>query len=36
VGEYRVIYAIDGELVEVLVVGKRNDDDMYKLWDRMK
>ena len=36
VGEYRVIYAMDGELVEVLVVGKRNDDDVYKLWDRMK
>jgi mRNA interferase RelE/StbE len=37
VGEYRIIYAVVGEeLVDVMVVGKRNDDDVYKLWDRMK
>lgn len=37
VGEYRVIYAVEGdELIDVLVVGKRNDDDVYKLWERLK
>jgi mRNA interferase RelE/StbE len=36
VGEYRVIYAVNDEVVEVLVVGKRNDDDVYKIWERMK
>lgn len=37
VGEYRIIYAVEGEeLVDVMVVGKRNDDDVYKLWERMK
>jgi len=34
-GEYRVIYAIAGETVEVLVVGKRNGDEVYKIWQRM-
>jgi len=36
VGEYRVIYAVADETVEVLVVGKRNGDEVYKIWDRMK
>ncbi|MFJ1259017.1 type II toxin-antitoxin system RelE/ParE family toxin [Cupriavidus sp. CuC1] len=36
VGEYRIIYAVGEELVDVMVVGKRNDDDVYKLWERMK
>jgi len=36
VGEYRVIYAVGDELVEVLVIGQRNDDDVYKIWERMK
>ncbi|MBB3005335.1 mRNA interferase RelE/StbE [Paraburkholderia tropica] len=35
VGEYRVIYAIAGETVEILVVGKRNGDEVYKIWERM-
>ncbi|WP_296658625.1 type II toxin-antitoxin system RelE/ParE family toxin [Paraburkholderia sp.] len=34
-GEYRVIYAIEGETVDVLVVGKRNGDEVYKIWERM-
>lgn len=34
-GEYRIIYCIDGETVEVLVVGKRNGDEVYKIWERM-
>ncbi|SOE95155.1 mRNA interferase RelE/StbE [Burkholderia sp. D7] len=36
VGEYRVIYAVKDNLVEVLVIGQRNDDDVYKIWERMK
>jgi mRNA interferase RelE/StbE len=36
VGEYRVIYAVKGDTVEVLVIGKRNDDDVYKSWERIK
>jgi mRNA interferase RelE/StbE len=36
VGEYRVIYAVKDNVVEVLVIGQRNDDDVYKIWERMK
>lgn len=36
VGEYRVIYTVAGETVEVLVIGKRNDDEVYKQWERMR
>lgn len=36
IGEYRVIYAVRGDTVEVLVIGKRNDDDVYKTWNRSK
>jgi len=36
VGEYRVIYkAIDG-MVHVVVVGRRNDDAVYRSFDRLK
>jgi mRNA interferase RelE/StbE len=30
VGEYRVVYQADEEAVHVLVVGKRNDDEVYR------
>ncbi|MGN8184617.1 type II toxin-antitoxin system RelE/ParE family toxin [Burkholderia sp. LS-044] len=36
VGEYRVIYSFDDNSVEVLVVGKRNDGDVYSAWERSK
>jgi mRNA interferase RelE/StbE len=29
-GEYRIIYAFDDAIVSILMVGKRNDDDIYK------
>ena len=29
-GEYRIVYQVQGEDLQVLVVGKRNDDDVYK------
>jgi mRNA interferase RelE/StbE len=34
VGEYRVVYQAGGDLVSVLVVGKRNDSDIYRRLDR--
>jgi len=36
IGEYRVIYAVQDDVIEVLVIGARNDDDVYKIWERMK
>lgn len=33
-GEYRIIYAVDDETIDVLVVGKRNGDEVYRLWER--
>lgn len=36
VGEYCIVYAAFDDRVEVLVIGKRNDDDVYKIWERMK
>ncbi|MFM9914085.1 MAG: type II toxin-antitoxin system RelE family toxin [Methylophilaceae bacterium] len=35
-GEYRIIYTANTELIEVLVIGKRNDDDVYKIWGNMR
>ena len=34
VGEYRVVSRVEGEKLLVLVVGKRNDSDDYRLLDR--
>ena len=31
-GEFRIIYIIQEDIVEVLVIGKRNDDSVYKIW----
>jgi mRNA interferase RelE/StbE len=36
VGEYRVIYRADEESVHVLVVGKRNDDEVYRQLKRIQ
>ncbi len=30
IGEYRIIYRFDKEVVYIAVVGKRNDDEVYK------
>ena len=30
IGEYRIIYRFDERIVYIQVVGKRNDDDVYK------
>jgi mRNA interferase RelE/StbE len=29
-GEYRIIYRVHGELLHVALIGKRNDDEVYK------
>jgi mRNA interferase RelE/StbE len=36
-GEYRIVYRfyVDEDLVEVILVGKRNDDDVYKKLERL-
>lgn len=33
-GEYRIIYRLEPETVLVLLIGKRNDDDIYKALKR--
>lgn len=30
IGEYRVVYEVTDDTVEILVIGKRNDDEVYK------
>ena len=34
IGEYRVIYSDSADLVEILLVGKRNGDEVYKQWEQ--
>ncbi len=36
VGEYRIIYTASNDVIEILVIGKRNDNDVYKTWERMR
>jgi mRNA interferase RelE/StbE len=31
IGEYRIIYTVEGDCVKVYYTGKRNDADVYKL-----
>ena len=28
-GEYRIIYTIEGDVLKIILVGKRNDDEVY-------
>ena len=30
IGEYRIIYKFDNDVVSIQIVGKRNDDEVYK------
>ena len=34
IGEYRIIYRVDDDIVKICVIGKRNDDDVYKQFKR--
>ena len=36
VGEYRIIYVHSGDTIEVVAIGKRNDDEVYKEFVRRK
>jgi mRNA interferase RelE/StbE len=33
-GEFRIIYALEGDAVQIRLIGKRNDDDIYKALER--
>ena len=35
-GEYRIVYRVEGEELLILVAGKRNDDDIYKRLKRLE
>ncbi|OGY88877.1 MAG: addiction module toxin RelE, partial [Candidatus Komeilibacteria bacterium RIFCSPLOWO2_01_FULL_45_10] len=35
VGEYRIIYRVRGDVLDVPIIGKRNDDEVYKRLKRM-
>ena len=34
IGEYRIVYRIDGDTVIICVIGKRNDSEVYKRFVR--
>ena len=34
IGEYRIIYRVAGDTLEVLLIGKRNDDEVYRRFSR--
>ena len=34
IGEYRIVYRIEKDTVKIAVVGKRNDDEVYKTFQR--
>ncbi len=35
-GEYRIAYTVVGETIKIAVVGKRNDDEVYKILERKR
>lgn len=36
IGECRVIYSVQDSMLSILVVGKRNGDEVYKIWERSR
>ena len=34
VGEYRIIHRVDGDILRAVVIGKRNDDEVYRMLRR--
>lgn len=34
IGEYRIVYREQDEVILILIIGKRNDDSVYKILDR--
>jgi mRNA interferase RelE/StbE len=35
IGEYRIVYRVDGEYLRVPLIGRRNDDDVYRRLRRL-
>jgi mRNA interferase RelE/StbE len=35
IGEFRIIYRVEDDVVKIAVVGKRNDDEVYKKFKRL-
>jgi len=33
-GEYRIVYTFTADSVDIILIGKRNDDEVYRLLDR--
>ena len=36
IGEYRIIYNVDGDVLNVFLIGKRNDDAIYRTLRRRR
>lgn len=36
IGEYRIIHEIDNSILHIILIGKRNDDEVYKKFNRKK
>lgn len=34
IGEYRIIYRVDNDTIKIAIIGKRNDDEVYKKFER--
>lgn len=35
IGEYRIVYEVESDEIRIVLVGKRHDDEVYKLLQRM-
>jgi len=35
-GEFRIVYTVDAETIKIALVGKRNDDEIYRILDRKR
>ena len=33
-GEFRIIFAVEGDVIQIRLIGKRNDDEIYKALQR--
>ena len=36
IGEYRIVYRVEGDLLKVPLIGKRNDDAVYRALRRLR
>ena len=34
IGEYRVIYRVEDGVIRIVLIGKRNDDEVYRRYER--